>query len=180
MFESVHAQLGGGWAGKDTNVCTYNCNVGPAFLTWNTLGGYMHTSVPAPSEKWRDAHSSVHAQSERDRNIGVRKKWGAAHLSMHAQFRSWKDASEWRYKQSERWGQFKLRNPPNATLPPELHSRRPWTPQPRRSCGAQGRFGGLQVHGGADMWRDSLAAQCRCISKIVCVIVSCQFIDFAW
>ena len=167
MFESVHAQLGGGWAGKDFNVCTYNCNVGPAFLTWstgwNTLGGYMHTSVPAPSEKWRDAHLSVHAQSERDRNIGVRRKWGAVHLSMHAQFRNWSDASEWRYKQSERWGQFKLRNPPNATLPPEVtfedhgHLGQGGVVDPKAA------FGGLRSSGQkmSRVLRDSPAAQCH-------------------
>jgi len=63
---------------------------------------------------------------------------------MHAQFSNWSDASEWRYKQSERWGQFKLRNPPNATLPPEHDSRRFWTSRPRRSCGARGQVGGRE------------------------------------
>ena len=111
---------------------------------WNELKGYVHKLVPAQIERYRnigmwryerDAHLSVHAQSKKDRNIGVRSKWGAVHLSMHAQFSNWSDASERRYKQIERWGQFKLRNPPNANLPPEEISRRPWTPRPRRSCG---------------------------------------------
>jgi len=65
---------------------------------------------------------------------------------MHAQFSSWSDEGEWRYKQSERWGQFKLRNPPNVVLPPESSTRRPWTPRPRRSCGTQRRIQWPEVH----------------------------------
>ena len=104
----------------------------------------MHTSVPAQMERYRnigvwrckgDAHLSVRVQLEKNRNIVVRRKWGAVHSSMHARLWTWQDASEGRYKQIERWGQFKLRNPPNANLPPEEISRRPWIPRPRRSCG---------------------------------------------
>jgi len=65
---------------------------------------------------------------------------------MHAQFSSWSDEGEWRYKQSERWGQFKLRNPPNVVLPPESSTRRPWTPRPRRSCGTQRLIQWPEVH----------------------------------
>ena len=160
MFYSVHAQLGR-WAGENTNVCTYNyidipttgvSSIGNYGNRWNELKGYVPKLAPAQMERYRnigvwrckgDAHLSVHAQSEKNRNIGVRSSWGAVHSSMHARLWSWQDACERRYKQIERWGQFKLRNPPNATLPPEHHSRSSWTPQPRRSCGTQGRFGGL-------------------------------------
>jgi len=152
MFDSVHAQSGG-WAGKDTNVCTHGYidfpttvigSIGNYGNRWNELKGYVHKLVPAQIERYRnigvwrckgDAHLSVHAQSEKNRNIGVRSSWGAVHSSMHARLWSWQDASEGRYKQIERWGQFKLRNPPNANLPPEEISRRPWIPRPRRSCG---------------------------------------------
>jgi len=37
------------------------------------LGGYVHTSAPAPIGSGRVAHSSVHAQYESCRNIGVRR-----------------------------------------------------------------------------------------------------------
>ena len=187
MFDSVHAQSGG-WAGKDTNVCTHGYtdipttvigSIGNYGNCWSELKGYVHKLVPAQIERYRnigvwryerDAHLSVHAQSKKDRNIGVRSKWGAVHLSMHAQFSNWSDASEWRYKQSERWGQFKLRNPPNATLPPEHDSRRFWTSRPRRSCGARGQVGGreprIECRGTHDTCEASLAFPVLAVFKI--------------
>jgi len=152
MFDSVHAQLGE-WAGEDTNVCTYDytdipttgvSSIGNYGNRWNELKGYVPKLVPAQMERYRnigvwrckgDAHLSVHAQSEKNRNIGVRSSWGAVHSSMHARLWSWQDASEGRYKQIERWGQFKLRNPPNANLQPDEVARRSWMSRPRRSCG---------------------------------------------
>ena len=83
MLKSVHAQFGG-WAGEDTNVCTYNYTDVPAVLTWSRCGcdqygngwdklkGYVHTSVPAQYEKYR--------------NIGVWRCDGAAHLSAHEKY----------------------------------------------------------------------------------------------
>jgi len=76
MLISAHAQFGG-WAGENPNVCTYNytdvsadvtwssCDYDQYGSCWNKLKGYVHTSVPAPFGKWGDAHSSVHAQSEK-------------------------------------------------------------------------------------------------------------------
>ena len=161
MFESIHAQLGE-WAGEDTNVYTYNYtdipttgvrSIGKYYNRWNELKGYVPKLVPAQMKRYRnigvwrckgDVHLPVHVQSEKNRNIGVRSSWGAVHSSMHARLWSWQDASEGRYKQIERWGQFKLRNPPNANLPPEHNCRRSWTSRPRRSCGTQRLVGALE------------------------------------
>jgi len=152
MLKLVHAQSGG-LAGKDTNVCTHGytdipttgvSSIGNYGNRWNELKGYVPKLVPAQIERYRnigvwrckgDAHLSVHAQSEKNRNIGVRSSWGAVHSSMHARLWSWQDACERRYKQIERWGQFKLRNPPNANLQPDEVARRSWMSRPRRSCG---------------------------------------------
>ena len=160
MLKVAHAQSGG-FAGKGTNVCTHGYTdistdvIGPVGNydqhgnCWNELKGYVHKLVPA--------------QIERYRNIGVWRCKGDAHLSVHAQYWSWSDASKWRREQLERWGQFKLRNPPNAKLTPEEHIRRSWTSQPRRrSCGAQGRFGGRESNDGDELCRTSLAAECHC------------------
>jgi len=122
MFESVHAQSVE-WAGEDTNGGTYNytdisttgvSSIGNYCSHWNRLKGYVPKLVPAEMKIYRnigvwryqrDVRLSVHAQSDMNRNIGVRSSW---------------DASEWRYKQSDRWGRFKLRNPPNDTLSPDM------------------------------------------------------------
>ena len=42
---------------------------------WYKLGGYVHTSAPAPIGSRRVAHLSVHAQYESSRNIGVRRMY---------------------------------------------------------------------------------------------------------
>ena len=93
MLKLVHAQSGG-WAGNDTNVCTHDYTdisthgIGPVGNydqhgnCWNKLKGYVHTSVLA--------------QIERYRNIGVWRFEGNAHISVRAQCWSWSDASKWR------------------------------------------------------------------------------------
>ena len=116
----MHAQSGE-WVGEDINVCTHDYIDVPTNVIsssgdydqygncWNKLKGYVHTSVPA--------------QYERYRNIGVWRCEGDAHLSVHAQCWSWSDASMWRREQLERWGQCKLRYPPNAKLNHERPSQ---------------------------------------------------------
>jgi len=138
MFESGHAQFLDS-AGEDINGGTYNytdisttgvSSIGNYCNRWNELKGYVPRLAPAQMKIYRnigvwrykqDVRLSVHAQSEKNRNIGVRS--------------SWQNACERLYKQIERWGQFKLRNPPNANLQPEEVSRRSWMSRPRRSCG---------------------------------------------
>ena len=138
MFESVHAQLVG-LAGEDTNGGTYKYtgisttgvrSIGNYCSHWNELKGYVPKLVPAQIERYRnigvwrckrDVRLSVHAQSDMNRNIGVRS--------------SWQGACERLYKQIERWGQFKLRNPPNANLQFDDGSQRCGRSRPRRSCG---------------------------------------------
>ena len=66
----------------------------------NEVKGDVHISVPAPIGSRRDAH-----------------------LSAHAKYWSWRDADEWRCEQLERWGQCKLRYPPNAKLNHERPSQ---------------------------------------------------------
>ena len=85
----------------------------------------------------------------------------AVHLSMHAQFSNWSDASERRYKQIERWGQFKLRNPPNANLPPEHDKLDP----ERRSQGGVVDPRGHWWLPRVDAWRDRSPLECHSGSK---------------
>ena len=93
----------------------------------------MHASVPAPSGKWGDAHLSVHAQSERDRNIGVRRMYTDTDTGVQ-------------HDQQERWGQCNFRYPPNAT---QIRELKPWRQvqggvvEPKTLLG----FGGLGKHG---------------------------------
>ena len=70
MLKSVHAQSGG-WAGEDTNVCTHDYTDVPADVIrssrdydqygncWNKLKGYVHTSVPAQYERYRNIGVAV-------------------------------------------------------------------------------------------------------------------------
>ena len=108
--------------------------------------GYVHTSAPA--------------QIERYRNIGVWRCEGDAHLSVHAQYKSWSDASKWRREQLERWGQFKLRNPPIAKLTPERDIQ-------GGVVDSHGQIGGWPVHESIHE-PPLLAVECHCYQVKLC------------
>ena len=117
MLKLAHTQSSG-FAGKDINVCThgytdistdvigaYSChpvgNYNQHGRSWNKLKGYVHTSVPAQYEKYR--------------NIGVWRCDGDAHLSAHEKYMNWSIGVQ-RSNQLERWGQCNLRYPSNVML----------------------------------------------------------------
>ena len=160
-------------AGEDTNGGTYNytdisttgtSSIGNYCGYWNKLKGYVPKLVPAEMKTdrnigvWRyqrDVRLSVHAQSDMNRNIGVRRMYTDTHTHTHTH-------TGVQHDQQERWGQCNLRYPPNAT---QIRELKPWRQvqggvvEPMTSMGRSG----LEHHGpGAG-----------CSSRVVCECHQC-------